>query len=484
METIERPTLITIFGATGDLARRKLFPSIYRLYKNGYLNKNFAVIGTARREWDNKILQQTVFEAISDENDSSDENQIKKEFISHFYYIAHNINDRSHYQELKKLTESLESTYETQGNRLFYVALAPEHFETVTSHLASEGLKDTDGYTRLVIEKPFGHDYPSAKQLNDGINKAFSENEIFRIDHYLGKEMVQNISAIRFANPIFNSLWNHHYIEHVQITLAETVGVEERGAYYDTSGALRDMVQNHVLQIISLLAMEPPANLNSSDVRKEKIKALAALKPLTDQLVLKKTIRGQYRGYRDEENISKDSTTETFVAGEFYIDNFRWQGVPFFIRTGKKMKEKETVIHVFFKPIEKNLFSNTKNEHNIPLQNVLTIHIAPNEGFALTVNKKSQLQDMALDQTNLHNFDDKIVQMNTPEDYERLILNAIDGDNTYFTHWDEVKYSWQFVDEILKNWTEHSAPLYEYEPGQSGPEESHSFIQSKGFEWV
>src|SRR5690625_3749455 len=315
-------SIIVIFGATGDLARRKLFPSIYRLYKHGKISKDFAVVGVARRPWTNDILRENVKTSIHDDlsvNDNVDQ------FLSHFYYHPFDVTDTSSYEGLKDLLVNLENTYHTGGNRIFYLAMAPEFFGVIAYNLKEYKLKSENGWTRLVIEKPFGNDFQSAKELNDEIRAAFDEKEIYRIDHYLGKEMVQNIEVIRFANGVFEHLWNNRFIANIQVTSSESLGVEERARYYDQSGATRDMVQNHMLQMVSLLAMEPPINLTTDEIRSEKIKVLRALRKITDEEVGENFVRGQYGnglikgkevpGYRDEDVELATSNTETFVAG-------------------------------------------------------------------------------------------------------------------------------------------------------------------------
>ncbi|GAE47222.1 glucose-6-phosphate 1-dehydrogenase [Mesobacillus boroniphilus JCM 21738] len=345
MAQTEKPTaLIMIFGATGDLAKRKLFPSLYKLFKKEKLDK-FAVVGVARRSLSNEEFQLRVKESVKENGET--EADIDK-FVSKFYYHSHDVTDSSSYLALGKLAEELDSHYGLNGNRIFYMAMAPEFFGTIAEHLKKDKLTDVSGFKRLVIEKPFGHDLESAKVLNKQIRKAFSEDEIYRIDHYLGKEMVQNIEVIRFANAMFEPLWNNRYISNIQVTSSETLGVEERGRYYEKSGALRDMVQNHMLQMVSLLAMEPPIKLTTDEIRSEKVRVFRALRPVKGEEVNEYFVRGQYDqgsmnetdvpAYRQEEMVNPESNTETFVAGKLMIDNFRWAGVPFYIRTGKRMK--------------------------------------------------------------------------------------------------------------------------------------------------
>lgn len=344
---MEQAALFTIFGGTGDLAKRKLYPSLFRLYRKGNLAEHFAVIGTARRPWSDDHYREIVRETIKDIAPTEEE---AEEFSNHFYYLSHNVNDTEHYDQLKELSDQLDDKYSLKGNRIYYLAMAPQFFGTIVNHLKSQEILTSTGYNRLVIEKPFGFDYDSANELNNQIRKVFPEQDIFRIDHYLGKEMIQNISVIRFANNIFESLWNNRYIENVQITFSEALGVEDRGGYYEHSGALKDMVQNHILQVVALLAMEVPTSFSNKSIREEKVKVLQAIRRYDSEEVLQNFVRGQYDAgmlddkkfvaYHDEPNVSEDSLMETFVAGKFLIDNFRWSGVPFYVRTGKRMTEK------------------------------------------------------------------------------------------------------------------------------------------------
>jgi len=487
----QNTALFTIFGATGDLAHRKLYPSLFRLYKKGFIKDSFAVIGTARRDWTDAYYHEVVLDSIKDIIEDQDE---ANEFASHFYYLSHNVTDSAHYVHLKDLSENLDKKYSLQGNRLFYLAMAPEFFGIIAERLKAEGLITEDGFNRLIIEKPFGRDYESADQLNKQLRRSFEENQIFRIDHYLGKEMVQNISAVRFSNMIFESLWNSKYIDNVQITLSETVGVEDRGGYYDNNGALRDMVQNHILQIVALLVMEPPLSLKGEDIRNEKIKALRSLRLYdTPEEVNRNFIRAQYAGnaeeglvgYRQEPNVNPASITETFVSGRIQVDNFRWKGVPFYIRTGKQLASKETYIHIQFKHVAMNIFP-TENVNEVAEPNVLTIHISPLEGFSLRLNSKRVGQGTEMKNIHMHHIYDEDTQLNSPEAYERLLLDCLNGDPTNFSHWDEVSQSWHFVDLIRKVWDEQDASsgsLFEYESHTMGPKESDELLAKEGFHW-
>ncbi|WP_066369660.1 glucose-6-phosphate dehydrogenase [Neobacillus fumarioli] len=478
-------SLIMIFGATGDLAKRKLFPSLYRLYEGKRLNK-FAVIGVARNAQPNETFQQAVKEsvlaALGNKNDLD-------EFVSHFYYQAHDAADSSSYADLKKFADEIDEHYNLEGNRIFYLAMAPQFFGPIALHLKSDGLTDVKGYKRLIIEKPFGHDLSSAKELNQQIRTAFSEEEIYRIDHYLGKEMVRNIEVIRFANAIFEPLWNNQFISNIQITSSETLGVEERGRYYESSGALRDMLQNHMLQMVALLAMEPPIKLSTDEIRSEKVRVFRSLRMIEGEQVNDYFVRGQYGEgsingeqvpkYRDEPMVDKESNTETFVAGKIMIDNFRWAGVPFYIRTGKRMAAKSTKIVIQFKDIPINLYYQTEKLN----PNLLVIHVQPEEGITLYLNAKKAGGNMDAEEVKLTFANTGANAMNTPEGYEKLLYDCMRGDATNFTHWDEVAYSWAFVDKISEVWQKTKADFPNYASGSMGPKAADDLLEKDGFFW-
>jgi glucose-6-phosphate 1-dehydrogenase len=484
----EKPTaLIMIFGATGDLANRKLFPSLYNLFEKGKLDK-FAVIGVARRALSNEEFQLKVKESVNETRESAENID---EFVSKFYYHSHDVTDSSSYLALRKLAEEMDSHYGLNGNRIFYLAMAPEFFGTIAEHLKKDKLTEVSGFKRLVIEKPFGHDLESAKVLNKQIRTAFSENEIYRIDHYLGKEMVQNIEVIRFANAMFEPLWNNRYISNIQVTSSETLGVEERGRYYEKSGALRDMVQNHMLQMVSLLAMEPPIKLTTDEIRSEKVRVFRALRPVKGDEVNDYFVRGQYDtgqmngtevpAYRKEDMVDPESNTETFVAGKLMIDNFRWAGVPFYIRTGKRMTAKSTKIVIQFKDIPMDLYYQPEKTVN---PNLLVIHIQPEEGITLHLNAKKSGQGTDATPVKLNFANKGIDGLNTPEAYEKLLYDSLRGDATNFTHWDEVALSWSFVDNISAVWEntkEQSFP--NYPSGTMGPDAADKLLEQDGFFW-
>nr|WP_232353970.1 glucose-6-phosphate dehydrogenase [[Bacillus] enclensis] len=481
-------SLITIFGATGDLAKRKLYPSLYHLFRKGKISEQFAVIGVGRRDWSNEEFQEHVRTSVH--NALGSQENIEG-FVSHFYYQQNDLSNSDSYQAQKQLSEELDEHYQLEGNRIFYLAMAPEFFGTITEDLKTQGLTDTKGFQRLVIEKPFGHDLPSAEQLNSHIRESFSEDQIYRIDHYLGKEMVQNIEVIRFANAMFEPLWNNRYISNIQVTSSEELGVEERGRYYEKSGALRDMVQNHMLQMVALLAMEPPIKLTTEEIRSEKVRVLRALRPFKQDEVKDYFVRGQYGpgtskgqtvvGYREAENVDDYSNTETFVAGKLMIDNFRWAGVPFYIRTGKRMAAKSTKIVIQFKDIPMNLYYNTDK----PLApNLLVIHIQPEEGITLHLNVKKSGQNIETTPVKLNFANNSVDGMNTPEAYEKLLHDCMRGDATNFTHWDEVKLSWAFVDKISEVWEKTRDEQFpNYESGSMGPKAADNLLAKDGYYW-
>lgn len=481
-----------IFGATGDLARRKLFPAIYSLYREGKLTHDFAVIGVARRPRTQEEFREDVKESIREfcryqVADAAEWN----DFVQHFEYKSLDINNVDGFRELSAQTELLEQKFQIPGNRMFYLALAPELFGSVSFNLKAGGMLQGAGWNRLVIEKPFGYNLESAEQLNEQIRQVFKEEEIYRIDHYLGKEMVQNIEVIRFANAFFEPLWNNKHISNIQITLGETVGVEERGGYYDHAGALRDMGQNHILQLLTMIAMEPPSRLLAEDIRDEKVKVLRSLRPYSSsEEVRENVVRGQYTqglykgkslpAYRQEDKVDPESNTETYFAARIFVDNFRWAGVPFYIRTGKRLPVKTTEVVVEFKGMPTNVYLGQKHKLE---PNLLVIRVNPMEGIYVKINAKkpgseSEIQPLAMDFCQ-----SCMVGINSPEAYERLLHDAARGDSTYFTRWDEVSSAWSFVDRIAQAWKEESNDLASYPAGSWGPVEADQLLAQEGFHW-
>ena len=481
------PCLITIFGATGDLSHRKLFPSLFHLYQQDNLNEKVAIIGVGRRDWSNEKFRSEI--KLSIEKFVKDTHKLD-DFLEHVFYQSHDVNLKESYDKLLQLSNELDNQFNLEGNRLFYLAMAPEFFGTVSDFLKSSGLTKVKGFKRLIIEKPFGTDLKSAEKLNTQLRKSFKEEEIYRIDHYLGKDMVQNIEVIRFSNAMFEPLWNNKYISNIQVTSSEILGVEDRGGYYDKSGALKDMVQNHMLQIVSLLAMEPPISLASEDVRNEKVKVLRAIRNIKPEHVRSYFVRGQYdegeingepvQRYREEDNVDPNSNTPTFVAAKVLIDNFRWAGVPFYIRTGKRMKEKEIRVVVEFKEVPMNLYYDRDKQLD---SNLLVINIQPNEGIELHLNARKYIEGIDTEPIKLSYAMTAQDKMNTVDAYEGLIYDCLRGDSTNFTHWEELKATWGYVDTVANYWDEHPAPFPNYPAGSNGPIKSELLLSRDNFRW-
>lgn len=478
----EKRALIMLFGATGDLAHRKLYPAIFNLYKKGSLRKHFALIGTGRHKWTHDKLREIVANSVKSLADN--DTQVKN-FVSHFYYQSHDVTNPAHYVVLSKLADKLDKKYQLNGNRIYYIALAPRFFGTVSKNLREQHVLSDNGFNRLIIEKPFGHDYPSAKKLNDSLAATFDKDQIFRIDHYLGKELVQNIYALRFANPLFENVWNHNYIDNVQITLAEGLGVEKRAGYYDGTGALRDMVQNHIMQVLGVIAMEPPKTFNDTDIHAAKAKALNSVEVYDAKGVAKNFVRGQYGAkgsqheYREEPGVPNDSATETYVAGKVNVQTPRWQGVPFYVRTGKMIGKKETRVDIVFKPA-KNIFGDGNDVKPV----VLTIHIEPGSGFKLSFNRKQIGNGFKLTTASMNDMESKEDIAKTPQPYERLINDALAGDLSNFAGWPEIAHDWKFVDPIRKYWDSKKPDFPNYTPGTMGPKAADELLKRDGRHWI
>ncbi|MFD2615157.1 glucose-6-phosphate dehydrogenase [Paenibacillus gansuensis] len=490
--TIAANACFLIFGATGDLARRKLFPALYSLYREGKLEEDFAVVGIARRARTNEEFREDLYQSIQEFcRYKADRDDQWERFAQHFEYKSLDSSNVLGFHELRELTNQLDVKFNIPGNRLFYLALGPELFGSVSQNLRSGGLLDSPGWHRLIIEKPFGYDLKSAETLNAQIHEVFKEDEIYRIDHYLGKEMVQNIEAIRFANAFFEPLWNNKHIANIQITLSETVGVEERGGYYDKSGALRDMGQNHMLQMVTMIAMEPPSRMLPEDIRDEKVKVLRSLRGYSSsEEVRNHVIRGQYShgshkgkdlpAYREEDSVNPSSTTETYFAAKVYVDNFRWAGVPFYVRTGKRLPVKTTEIVVEFKNVPENVYFAKKS---VLQPNLLVIRVNPMEGIFIKINTKRSGSESVIIPIAMEFCQSCEIGHNTPEAYERLINDAARGDSTYFTRWDEVALAWSFVDRIAKAWSEDASDLHHYPAGSWGPDQANNLLADDGFKW-
>ncbi|TPR18080.1 glucose-6-phosphate dehydrogenase [Apilactobacillus timberlakei] len=481
--------LFMLFGATGDLAKRKLYPSIFNLYKKGYIDQeHFALIGTGRREWSDDKFHEVIVESVKDNAESEDE---AKGFASHFYYMSHDVTNPEHYDALSEYANKLDDKYDIQGNRIFYISMAPNFFGTVAKNLKAHNcLSDNGGFNRLIIEKPFGRDYESAEELNNALGKSFNENQVYRIDHYLGKEMVQNILALRFGNPLIEGIWNNKYIKNVQVTLAEKLGVEERAGYYDGAGALRDMIQNHTMQMLSILTMEDPVSFKDVDVRSEKIRALRSMRIYSPDGVRENFVRGQYgkngdqADYRHEDNVPENSNTETYVAGKVMFDNQRWANVPFYIRTGKMLADKFTRIDIVFKKPLIDIFAASGKQEGDLQNNVLTLFVDPVNKVILHLNGKKAGQGMEMQPLDLTHVQSDAEKAATPEPYERLIHDAILGDATNFASWDEVGRAWKFADVIRNVWDHDQPDFPNYTPGSMGPKAADELLARDGNEWI
>lgn len=484
---------MAVFGGTGDLTYRKLMPALYNLKAHKMLSDNFAVVAIGRREMNDDEYRATVYEALKKFSTSAFDEEIWGEFKNQVYYQQFDFADDGGYERLNTFLQEVDDKHGTHGNRIYYMAVTPEYFEVIVHKLNVHKMVDNvHSWQRVVIEKPFGRDLQSAIKLNKEITEVFSEKNIYRIDHYLGKEMIQNLTVIRFANALFEPVWNSKYIDNIQISSNETVGVENRGGYYENSGALRDMVQNHMLQLLTLTAMEPPANLDPESIRDEKVKVLRSLQTFTPELICTNVVRGQYGGgtmdgkavpgYREEEKVSPLSNTETFIAMKVNVQNFRWGDVPIYIRTGKRMESKSTDVVIQFKALPHVLYF---QDHTDLAPNILVIRIQPNESVYMQFNAKkpgigNTIVPVSMD--FCQNCQDCRMG-NSPEAYERLLRDVMKGDSTLFTRWDEVEYSWKFVDNISAAWQEEPVVFSNYEAGSWGPEAANELLARDGRKW-
>lgn len=477
-----------LFGGTGDLAKRKIYPALYNLFLEQKLPSLFSIVGLGRRDMSNNDFLKNIEQSLQSFSRQKIDNPAKtKEFLKFFRYVSFDANKKEDYKKLLQVVEQREQEIGIPQNRLFYLSVAPEFFDVIASNIKESGLGSTSGWKRLIIEKPFGHDLKSARELNAKLSKSFDEEEIYRIDHYLGKPMVQNLEALAFANPVLQALWNNRYIANVQITASETVGVEERAGYYDHTGAIRDMVQNHMLQLVMMTAMNLPKQITAKEIRNEKRKVMESLRPLKREDITTNVIRGQYTagemagqavpGYLDEPDVEANSQNDTFIAARAWIDNPFWSGVPFYIRTGKRMKEKSTRIVVEFKNPIKDLY---EKENKETLPNLLVVEINPNEGVSLLLNSRNPVNGGKLEPIKIDYMSNR---KDIPEAYELLINDALLGDSTFFAHWDEVELSWKWVQPILDAFKENQVPLQTYPAGSYGPEAAHRLLNEDGFKW-
>ncbi|HER07997.1 MAG TPA: glucose-6-phosphate dehydrogenase [Bacteroides sp.] len=476
--------ILVIFGGSGDLTRRKLIPALLALSGQDLLPDQFAVLGVGRTPYTDASYREMLAGHL----------QGGKDFLHSVFYLSMDPGKKEDYGILKTRLSEIAAARQTGINHIFYLATPPELYTSIPAFLADAGLtsREDGSWRRFILEKPFGTDYRSARDLNETLLRCLNEDQIYRIDHYLGKETVQNLLVTRFSNGIFEPLWNRNYVHHVQITSSERIGIETRGGYYDQAGALRDMLQNHLLQILGLIAMEPPTVISSDAIRNEILKVFQSFRPITGKAIKRQVIRGQYvgsrvqgetfKGYREEQDVPGDSRTETFVAMKMYIDNWRWGGIPFYIRTGKRLPTRVTEVVVHFKPTPHTLFC--KWDQGVDNGNQLVIRIQPDEGILIQFGVKVQgagfkVQDVKMDFHYKDLIDNKL-----PEAYQRLLLDCMQGDSTLFSRKDTVEAAWKFVDPILSAWdNDPSIPLHEYPVGTWGPDAAEQMIEGDVFTW-
>ncbi len=484
------PTTLVIFGATGDLAKRKLLPALYNLAHEGALPERFHLVGVSRKQKENEDYRAECEEAIRRFSRRTPNDDVLKGFLENARYVSGEFDEESAYAELEQVLDEFERDADEKLNRAFYLSTAPNFFPVIVHKLGERGLAQHEGAeVRVIIEKPFGTSLPEALELNRGVLSVFEEAQVFRIDHYLGKETVQNMMAFRFANGMFEPLWNRNYIDHIQITAAEDIGIGSRADYYDQAGALRDLIQNHMLQLLCHVAMEPPVSFTAEEVRNEKVKVLHAIHEPTLQEIPEIAVRAQYAaghsggedvpGYLQETGVREGSTTETFAALRLEVDNWRWAGVPFYLRAGKRLARKITEIAVTLKPVPHLAFSQDGSLGVKPNQLVLTLQ--PNEGVTLQLGAKIPGSRMRIRSVNMEFLYGTSFMSQSPEAYERLIIDAMRGDPTLFTRNDEVEAQWRICDPILRAWGSTSAPLLagglpQYEAGSQGPSEANDLL--------
>jgi glucose-6-phosphate 1-dehydrogenase len=493
-QTVKTPTVLVIFGASGDLTRRKLIPALADLVQKKYLGENFFVIGSSRTPYSDDEFRAQL--KLGDNNHLSSEESHK--FLNSVFYQPLDASCQDDFLKLKQKINLLLNTWysKEEVNIIYYLSTAPDHFIPIAQNLELAGLieSDSNGHTktRLVVEKPFGRDQGSGVALNLALRKVFSEEQIFRIDHYLGKETVQNILVMRFCNSVFEPLWNNRYVEQVQISVCEELGVENRGAYFDSTGITRDVIQNHVMQVLSLMCIEPPTNLRSADsIRDEKVKALRAIKKITPYEAANFSVCGQYEagelngrrcvGYREEKSIGKDSQTETYAALKLFINNWRWAGVPFYIRAGKRLPKRITEISVWFKSFPDIVYP--KNSDINLSQNVLSIQVQPQEGISLRINNKLPGQNFSISATDLDFTYASSFATSSPDAYERLLLDAIKGDATLFTRDDEIEEAWAVLDPFIEGWQLKNGHIFSYKAGTWGPDKANSLLAEQCHFW-
>jgi glucose-6-phosphate 1-dehydrogenase len=479
------PCAIVIFGASGDLTRRKIFPALYSLALRRLLPEQFGIVGVARTQQTTKQWVAEMKKAVAEHGRDELRADVWKELAAGMRYVSTDFADDGGADEVIEAVRELDEKRGTAGNRLYYLAVPPAAFETIVNKLGER--RSSEGWTRLIVEKPFGHDLDSARHLTEILRAHFSENEVFRIDHYLGKETVQNMLALRFANGIFEPIWNRQFIDHIQITVAESIGIEGRAAFYEQAGVIRDIFQNHLLQLVALTAMEPPIDFTADSVRNEKVKVLRSLHTPGPKSV----VRGQYGrgfiegeevpGYREEEGVARDSNTETFIAAKLYVDNWRWADTPFYVRAGKRLPRRETTIAIQFQRAPHPPFAEIAGEGLRP--NVLLIHVQPDEGVSLAIGAKVPGAGMSIRTVHMDFLYGGAFRTGLPEAYERLILDAMLGDATLFTRADEVDEQWALVDTIVAAWRRDRPSFPNYAAGTWGPLTADELLQRDGRSW-
>lgn len=472
------PLILIIFGASGDLTKRKLIPALFELYLQKLLPEKFAILGVSRTELSDHSFREKMREFLPESSQMNHGH--KEDFMRTLFYQSLETSDASDYRHLKSRLELLGNELSIPANYIFYLSTPPALYQVIPQILAETGLNDLkSGFKRIIIEKPFGTSLSSARELNSKLLAYYTEEQLYRIDHYLGKETVQNMLVTRFSNGIFEPIWNQNFIHHVEITSAETLGVEERGGYYDQSGALRDMVQNHLMQLVGLIAMEPPVVIEANAIRNEMLKVFQSLRPITESDVPRQVFRGQYstshiggeliNGYRSEKGVDPLSKTETFVALKMFIDNFRWSGVPFYIRTGKKLPTRVTEVVIHFKSTPHHLFEYEFNNDHV--NNQLVLRIQPDEGVLLKLGMKVPGAGFRVQNMNMDFHYAELSNVYLPSAYSRLLLDCMQGDATLYSRSDAVEKAWEYVDPILNAWKNNpEIPVYGYPAGTWGPE--------------